>query len=394
MNFVLISPYFPANFCSFCTALKAKGVNTLGIGEEPYESLSHELKASLTEYYRVDSMEDYEQMHRACGFFTHKYGRIDRIESNNEHWLETDARLRTDFNVPGFKTVDMARVKYKSGMKSVFEKAGIKVAPGAVIHQSEDAVKFIKKHGYPVVVKPDNGVGASGTYRLNTPEDLSAFLAEKPDTDYIMESFVTGDIITFDGLTDQNGEIVFSSSLIYSRGIMEAVNENLDMTYYIPRELPKKIVKAGEKSVKAFDLKERFFHLEFFLTPEDEVYALEINVRPPGGMTIDMFNYANDIDIFEQYANVVTENRFDATVERPYNCFYLGRKNCYSYLQTPEEVVDKYPEQVVYHSPIASIFSAAIGNYGFVVRTPDLEEGFEILEFAMAKVPDEIGEAE
>lgn len=394
MNFVLVSPYFPENFCSFCTALKAKGVNTLGVGEEPYDALSPQLKASLTEYYRVDSMEDYDQMHRACGFFIHKYGRIDRIESNNEHWLETDARLRTDFNVPGLKTEDMARMKFKSGMKGIFENAGIKVAPGIVIHQPEEARKFIRKHGYPVVVKPDNGVGASGTFKLTNPEELESFLSQKPDTDYFMEAYVTGDIMTFDGLTDQQGEIVFSSSLIYSRGIMEAVNDNLDMTYYIPRELPKKIVKAGEKAVKAFGLKERFFHLEFFLTPEDEVYALEVNVRPPGGMTIDMFNYANDIDIFEQYALVVTENRFDAPITRPYNCFYLGRKNCYNYLTPPEDVVSRYPQQVVYHSPIASIFSAAIGNYGFIVRTPELEEGFEILQYAMAKVPDEISESE
>ena len=32
-------------------------------------------------------------------FFAFKYGRIDWLESNNEYWLEKDARLRTDFNI-------------------------------------------------------------------------------------------------------------------------------------------------------------------------------------------------------------------------------------------------------------------------------------------------------
>jgi hypothetical protein len=385
MNFILISPCFPANFHGFAVSLKAKGVNTLAIGEEPYEALSHELRAGLTEYYRVASMDDYDQVQRACGFFTHKYGRIDRIESHNEHWLELDARLRTDFNVPGLTTVDLKRMKYKSAMKNVFLEAGIKAAPGAVIHSAEDAVAFTRQHGFPVVVKPDNGVGASATYKLNTSDELNAFLSKGLNAVYFIEAFVTGNIITFDGLTDQNGNIVFKSSLIYGQGIMETVNENLDIHYYIPRELPAKIVDAGEKSVAAFGLKERFFHLEYFLTADNEVYALEINVRPPGGLTIDMFNFANDINIFDEYANIVVENRFSAEVKRPYNCFYIGRKAAYNYLRTTEEVSRQFPEQIVYQNTIASVFSAAIGNYGFVVRTPDLQEGFEITKIALEK---------
>ena len=31
---------------------------------------------------------------------TLSFGRIDWLESNNEYWLERDARLRTDFNIP------------------------------------------------------------------------------------------------------------------------------------------------------------------------------------------------------------------------------------------------------------------------------------------------------
>lgn len=385
MNFIIISPYFPANFTKFCTALRMKGVTVLGIGNEPYEGLPWELKSDLTEYYKVDDLEDYDQVYRACGFFAHKYGRIDRIESNNEHWLETDARLRTDFNVKGLKSDELAVMKHKSRMKGIFDKAGVKVAPGVVVRKPEDAVAFVAKHGYPVVAKPDNGVGAAGTFKLCCQSDLDAFLAADIDTEYFMETFVKGQIVTYDGLTDQDGNIVFHSSMIFSGGIMEAVNENLDMSYYIPRVLPERIVQAGERSVKAFGLKERFFHVEFFLTDADEVYALEINIRPPGGLTVDMFNYANDMDIFQQYANVVTENRFTAEVTRPYNCFYLGRKDSYTYKVTPEEVAMKFGDKIVYHSPIASIFSAAIGNYGFVARTASLEEGFGIIDYAMEK---------
>ena len=81
------------------TSLNDHGVKVLGIASEPYENLDEELIDSLTEYYRVDDMEDYNQLLRACGYFTFKYGKIDFIESHNEYWLEKEAQLRTDFNV-------------------------------------------------------------------------------------------------------------------------------------------------------------------------------------------------------------------------------------------------------------------------------------------------------
>ena len=98
MNFVFISPQFPQSYWNFCDRLKARGVNVLGIGDTPYDELSGELRGCLTEYYRVDSLEDYDQVYRAMAFLTFKHGRIDWVESNNEYWLSQDARLRDDFN--------------------------------------------------------------------------------------------------------------------------------------------------------------------------------------------------------------------------------------------------------------------------------------------------------
>ena len=84
MNFIFVSPQFPRVYWNFCDRLKKKGVNVLGIGDTPYDQLQHEVRESLTEYYFVPSLADYDQMLRAVAFFTFKYGRIDWIESNNE----------------------------------------------------------------------------------------------------------------------------------------------------------------------------------------------------------------------------------------------------------------------------------------------------------------------
>ena len=108
MNFIFLSPHFPPNFYLFCVQLSALGVNVLGIADEPYELLRPELKRSLREYFRVHDMHNYDELLRACGYFIHRYGRIDRIDSHNEYWLETEADLRTDFNVFGPNRIDFA----------------------------------------------------------------------------------------------------------------------------------------------------------------------------------------------------------------------------------------------------------------------------------------------
>ena len=81
-NFIFISPNFPTNYWQFCRELKNNGMNVLGIGDAPYGELMDELKESLTEYFKVDSLENYEEVYRAVGYFIFKYGRIDWLESN------------------------------------------------------------------------------------------------------------------------------------------------------------------------------------------------------------------------------------------------------------------------------------------------------------------------
>ena len=124
MNFIFISPNFPVSYRNFCDRLKSNGVNVLGIGDSPYDNLSWELKASLTEYYKVDTLEDYDSVLRAVAFFTFKYGKIDWLESNNEYWLGLDARLRQDFNITtGVQPEELSLWRSKSSMKPVYRAA-------------------------------------------------------------------------------------------------------------------------------------------------------------------------------------------------------------------------------------------------------------------------------
>jgi hypothetical protein len=385
MNYVQFSPDFPPNYYPFAAALRGAGVTVLGVGEAPYDGLRPELCAALNEYYRVGSLHNYDELVRALGYLTFRYGKIDRFESHNEYWLESDARLRVDFNIPGLHTKDLARIKRKSEMKATFLQAGVPVARGRVVRALDEALRLVEETGYPVIAKPDVGVGAARTYKLHSRAELGAFFADRPFADYIFEEYIEGAIETFDGLTDQDARIVFCSSMVYNEGVMEVVNQQHDFWYAVRRSIPIDLEELGRKLVKVYNVRERFFHFEFFRTPEDRLVALEVNMRPPGGLTPEMWNYANDIDIFREYANVVAYNRFDAQVTRPYYCAYLGRRGLHTYTHSIEEILNAFPGQIVHHAPISGVFAAAIGDYGILARSPEWEEIAEMADFILQR---------
>ena len=165
MNVVFLSPHFPPNWRLFCVRLRNLGANVLGIADEPYELLHPDLRAALTEYYRVSDLHNYDEVLRALGYFTHRYGKIQRIDSLNEYWLETEAHLRTDFNIEGPKIADLPRMKRKSEMKRLFTRAQVDVARGILVDSPAHARAFVASVGYPVVAKPDIGVGANHTFQ-------------------------------------------------------------------------------------------------------------------------------------------------------------------------------------------------------------------------------------
>jgi hypothetical protein len=375
MNFVHLSPHFPPNYYRFCVGLREEGVNVLGLADTPYGSLRPELRGALSEYYRVDDMNSYGELVRALGHFTHRHGKLDGIDSHSEHWLETEARLRTDFNMEGLRHDRIGIVKRKSAMKEIYRSAGVRVARGAVARTLEEARRLVAGTGYPVVAKPDVGVGAAATFKIRDDGELSSFFDRKPAADYIVEEFIQGKILSFDGLTDRDGNIVFFTSHAFSQGIMETVNEDADIFYHSLREIPADLEEAGRRTARAFDVRGRFFHFEFFRTDRDGgIVALEVNLRPPGGLTTDMFNYANDIDIYREWARVVAGNRFAAEWTRPYHVGYVGRKRGKRYAHGHGEILAAFGSLIVHHEEIDSIFRAAIGDYGYLVRSKELDE--------------------
>lgn len=381
MNVVFLSPHFPFHYYQFCRQLKLAGANVLGIADASYDELPEELRASLTEYYRVDDMHNYDALLRAVGYFTHKYGKIDRFDSLNEYWLGVEARIRDDFNIFGVRGHDIDTIRRKSCMKEKFREAGAPVARGRIVKTRAQARELIAETGYPVVVKPDIGVGALNTFRLDNDGELSAFFLQEPAVDYIMEEFISGPIYTFDGLTDLDGNLVFCTSHTYSQGIMETVNQGSHVSYYSLREIPPALEALGRQCVRTFGVRERFFHIEFFRTAPETFVALEVNMRPPGGYTTDMFNYAFDFDVYRLWAQLLVQGRVETACDRKYHCCYTSRKNSYRYRHSHEEIMARYGSFMAQVASVPGVFSSALGDIGYIFRSPDLEDVKTITDF-------------
>jgi len=382
-NVVFLSPNFPTNYWQFCRELRSNGLNVLGIGDQPYDELMWELKDSLTEYYKVDSLENYDQVYRAVAFFTFKYGRIDFLESNNEYWLERDAKLRVDFHITsGFQEKDMPRIKYKSKMKEYYAKAGIPAARWHIVDSLEGCRAFIGEVGYPVVVKPDNGVGASDTHKLKSDADLERFLASKPkDIPYIMEEFVHATVNSYDAIIDSHGHPLFETGNVTVLSIMDIVNDKDNSIYYIVKDLPEDTRAAGRATVKSFGVKSRFVHFEFFRLDEDQpgmgkkgdIVALEVNMRPCGGFSPDMMNFANSTNVYKIWADMVAFDRTDVLQGEHAFCAYAGRRDGKDFALSHEEIMDKYAANMKMVERIPEALAGAMGNQMYVATFPTQE---------------------
>lgn len=391
MNFVFISPHFPRTYWLFANRLKRNGVNVLGIGDCPYDGLEDNVRDSLTEYYYVQDMKDYEQVFKAVAFFSFKYGKIDWLESNNEFWLEQDARLRTDFHITtGEQYADIGRIKKKSAMKEYYKKAGIPTARLHMVSTIEAAREFIKQVGYPVIVKPDVGVGANDTYELKNEDDLKAFFDDDQNISYVMEEFVPGKILSYDAILDNKSQPLMEACTEWPPSIVNIVNEKLDLAYFVRADVPETLKNAGRATVNAFGVKSRFVHLEFFQLEHDkeglgkagDFVGLEVNMRPAGGYTSDMMNYARSMDVYQIWADMVTDNRrIQVNTHENYFCVYAGRRDQFSYVHSPEEISKKYGNNIVTAERMTELNVPRMGNQCYIVKLKTETEVHEFIKF-------------
>lgn len=394
-NFVFISPHFPSTYRKFCRALKNRGWNVLGVGDAPYNEIPNECKEALTEYYCCPNMNDYENEKKAVKYFIDKYGNIDYLESNNEYWLEKDARLREEFGIKSGATIEEVKFyRYKSLQKEYFIKAGLKTARFIVPTTESEIDLFVKIVGFPIFIKPNNGVGAQGSKKIKNLAELDKNKKIIIQNQYIIEEYVDGSIVSFDGICDDNSNVVFATTNVFMVDNCLVVTDGLDDAYYCNPYIDEEFLDIGKNVIKSFGLKKRFFHIEFFILKSNHDYLgqkgsiipLEANMRPAGGYTPDLINYANSVSVYDIYADIITDNKtnYDRSLEKYYAITSSRRKNL-NYLYSNEEIFNKYMFDITMYGEYPESIADDMGDYYFFARFKELDEAKEFDRFVRSK---------
>ncbi len=396
MNFVFISPQFPKHYWNFCDRLHKNGVNVLGIGDSPFETLRDELKNSLSEYYYLPNLGDYDAMLRAVAFLEFKHGKIDWLESNNEFWLEQDAKLRTDFHITtGEQFENISRIKSKSAMKKYYKLAKVPTARLQKVTTFDAAKNFIAEVDYPVIIKPDIGVGATDTFKINSAADLANFFANHVEVPHVMEEFITGDICSYDAILNSKSEPLLESMTVWPPSIVDIVLKQLDLSYYTVDYVPEKLREIGRATAKSFGVKSRFVHLEFFRLTQakkglgeiGDFVGLEVNMRPAGGYTPDMINFAQSTDVYQIWADMVTaDKRILPDNGKHFYCVYASRRDIHNYKHSHEEILSRYEKNIVMCERMPEMMIPQMGNQMYTAKVADLAATQEFIKFVQEKL--------
>lgn len=280
-------------------------------------------------------------------------------------------------------------------MKACYAQGGIPTARQILASEGVDAVcNFATHTGYPIIAKPNVGVGASDTHKLHDEAEVRAFFCCHANAaDYVVEEFVTGEICSYDAIIDAHSEPLFESMTVWPPSIMDIVNKQLDLSYYVDKDMPDSLRQLGRRTVKAFGVSRRFVHLEFFRLDRDreglgkkgDFVALEVNMRPAGGYTPDMINFAHSTDVYKIWADMVAFDENRTSAGHPYYCAFASRRDIYTYVHSHEEIVRKYQDKLVMCERLPDLFKDAMGQQMYTVRLDTLDEVEQFVAYVHQK---------
>ncbi len=386
MRILYLSPGFPPNSHLFCIAAHERGARVLAVGDMPEGELAPEARRALDRYVFEPRMGEYDVLLGIVKALVAEHGPIDFVESNGEHWLEVEGRLRDDLGIAGLGAQDVRRLRSKLAMAETFTQAGVASVPGIRCASTEAVREFAATHGLPLVFKPDSGSGAVATFRVSTDAEFEAALLQ-PLHGHIVQPFIEGDIVTFDGLVDREGQVAFCTSHAYDRGIMEVRTGVLDGFYYSLRDIPPLLEQTGRRALAAFGLRQRFFHLELFARPDGSYMGLEMNVRPPGGFTTDMMSVACDFDVYGLWADVMLGRSLEGfAYERRFHTAHAGRREGRPYAHPAEALPELLGDALVEVVPVPKAFASTMGDVAYLVRHRTLEGVLDAVRTVQADV--------
>jgi hypothetical protein len=210
-----------------------------------------------------------------------------------------------------------------------------------------------------------------------------------------MEEYVNGDLYSFDGIADNESNCVVCAMEYFKYNGADIVTYDLDDHYIAYSTVNKELLDIGLRVVKAFHMKKTFFHIEFFKLKENKYglgskgsfVALETNMRPPGGNSIDLINAAININSYDIYAKVIL-GESPITLSKPKKNFAAtsSRKDIYQYKYTHLEIMEKYSNIIFEYGRYNKEISKEMGDTYYYIKCGTIEEVNEFDDYVREKI--------
>jgi carbamoylphosphate synthase large subunit len=326
MDVIFIEPCFPANQREFPRALAAVGARVIGIGERPKSALGTDLERALAHYEQIGNVCDIDELEKAVRWLQQR-AQVQRLEAVVEAHVMSAAVVRERCGIPGTSVHTTWLCRDKPSMKDALRSAGVPCAQ--TVGSGDRAVlrAFAAQQGYPLIVKPRAGAGASGARRVDRDAELEAALDEAHvgrGGEVAVEEFIEGHEGFYDTLT-ANGQVLHEFACHYYPNVLEAMRTRWISPQFIATnridtaEGYGELKLMGRRVIQALGIGTSATHMEWFAGPRGLKFS-EIGCRPPGVRAWDLYAAGNDFDIYREWAMAIVHGRPAQRLSRRYSC--------------------------------------------------------------------------
>ena len=315
MNVVFVEPFFPHNQREFARALAEAGATVIGIGEYSADGFDDALKGWLYHYEQVPSVTDVEAMTRAVRWVQDKLW-VDRLEATIEAHIMSTAQVREACTIPGTSVHTAWLCRDKPSMKEALRAAGVPTAASAAVDSAAAAHAFADQVGFPLILKPRSGAGASGTARADSDAELDQALGVfggQGVGSIAVEEFIEGHEGFYDTIA-VNGQVAVDFVSHYYPNVLEAMRTRWISPEFISTNridvAPEygELREMGRRVIAALGIGTSATHMEWFFGPKGLKFS-EIGCRPPGVGAWDLYSAGNDMDLYRAWADAIVHGQ-------------------------------------------------------------------------------------
>jgi len=396
----MLSPSFPPEQPLFTRGLAEIGVRVIGVGDQPKAALPETVRKSLSAYVQVRSLSDEGALLEEIGPLSQRVS-IDRILCLWEPVMIAAARLRERLGVPGMNVEQTIPFRDKEVMKQRLDAAGIRTPRHGNATTAAEVREHAERIGFPLVVKPISGAGSRDTYKVEDAAGLGrAIELVRHVPEVSVEEFVDGEDYTFDTVTVDGHVKYFNIAFYRPRALVSREHHWISQQTVCRRDVDSRHVAQGREMgfavLKALDFGTGFTHMEWYRRPDGEAVFGEIAARAPGVRTVDLMNFACDLDLFTGWAEAVCRGTFSQPVARKYFSAGVFKRANGEGVVRKVEGLDRILAEFGHHvcaveltpvgQPRKDWRSSVIGDGFVMLRHPDLETTLEMADRVATEV--------